>query len=70
MGRKILMILLGAGAIAGFASGFARLHHGSYRHFGHGVDGRSEFEERVADTCTESALRVYRGQASKPGQAP
>ena len=73
MRRRILMVLLGVGAVAGFASGFARLCYGGYGHFGHGrFDRQSEFERRVADTCAESALRVYsrQGQAPKPGQVP
>jgi hypothetical protein len=57
MGRKALMILLGLGAVAGFGAGFARLCHIGYGH--HGGDRRAAFEKRVADTCTESALRVY-----------
>jgi len=72
MRRRLLMVLLGFGAVAGFASGFARLCH-DYGHFGHGRFAReSELERRVADTCAEAALRVYgrQGQAPKPGQAP
>jgi hypothetical protein len=71
MPRKVLMVLLGLGALAGFGSGFARLCHGGYGHFGHlgGLSHHSEFERRVADTCAESALRVY-GRQGKPGQAP
>ena len=70
MTRKLLMVLLGLGAVAGFASGFARLcyGHGNFgpgSRFGHHAD----FERRVADTCAESALRVYDRQA-KPVQAP
>lgn len=65
-GRKILMVVLGVGAVAGFASGFARLcHYGTGGRFGH----RAELEQRVADACTESALRVYgrqSGGAVKP----
>jgi hypothetical protein len=71
MPRTILMVVLGFGAVAGFASGFARLHHGGYAGFGHGgFDRHAEFQRRVADACTESALRVYRDQAPKAGRAP
>lgn len=73
MRRRLLMLLLGLGAIAGFASGFARLCYGGYGHFGHGRSAReTEFERRVADTCTESALRVYgrKAQGSGPGPTP
>jgi hypothetical protein len=61
MGRKLLMVLLGLGAIAGFGAGFARLCYGGWGHHGPGgrFDRHAEFERRVADTCTEAALRVY-----------
>lgn len=69
MGRRLLMVLLGLGAVAGFGAGFARLCAGP-GHFGHGRFGRHEdFERRVADTCTESALRVY-GQKTAAGPKP
>ena len=72
MRRKLLMVLLGVGAIAGFGSGFARLAYGGFGRFGHGdhFDRHSEFQRRVADACTESALRVYKEQAPKAGQTP
>lgn len=72
MRRRILMVLLGAGAVAGFASGFARLHHGGYGPFGHGdrFDRHTDLQRRVADACTESALRVYKEQSPRGGQAP
>jgi hypothetical protein len=71
MRRKLLMVLLGLGAVAGFASGFARLCHAGYGHFGPGGHAahRGDFERRVADTCAESAWRVYEKQA-KPGPTP
>ena len=70
MGRKFLMVLLGVGAVAGFAAGFARLCYGGYGHAAHGrFDRHSEFERRVADTCAESALKVYNRQAA-PGNKP
>ena len=72
MGRKFLMVVLGLGAIAGFGAGFARLCYG-YGSWGHGPGGRfdrhAEFERRVADTCTEAALRVY-DRHSPPGTKP
>jgi hypothetical protein len=70
MGRKFLMVLLGVGAVAGFGAGFARLCYGGYGHGPHGRFARhAEFERRVADTCAESALRVYNRQAP-PGTKP
>ena len=71
MGRKLLMVLLGLGAVGGFASGFAHLCHGPFGRYGHGPGGydrHSEFERRVADTCTEAALRVYNQKTT--GQKP
>lgn len=68
MGRKLLMVLLGLGAVAGFGAGFARLCHGGFGHHGH-FGRHADFERRVADTCTESALRVY-GQKSSAGPKP
>jgi hypothetical protein len=61
MRRKLLMVLLGVGAVAGFGVGFARLCYGGYGHHGPGgrVGRHAEFERRVADACAESALRVY-----------
>lgn len=63
MGRRLLMVVLGLGAVAGFGAGFARLCHGP------GHERRADFERRVADACTESALRVY-GQKTAAGQKP
>ncbi|HEY6079291.1 MAG TPA: hypothetical protein VIW29_10835 [Polyangiaceae bacterium] len=68
MGRKLLMVVLGLGAVAGFGAGFARLCHSDWRpgaRFGH----HAELERRVADACTESALRVY-GRQSGAGEKP
>jgi len=48
MARRFVMFLLGAGAIAGFASAF---HH----HF----ERREAFERHLADVCTDAALRAY-----------
>jgi len=71
MGRKFLMVLLGVGAVAGFAAGFARMCHGGFGHYGAGsrFGHHGDFERRVADTCAESALRVYNRQ-SPPGPKP
>lgn len=65
MRRKLLMVLLGFGAVAGFGAGFARL--AGHGRFGH--DRHREWESRVADACTESALRVY-AKKSGAGAAP
>ena len=71
MGRKFLMVLLGVGAVAGFASGLARMCGGGFGHYGPGsrFDHHRDFERHVADTCAESALKVYQRQSpsgSKP----
>ncbi len=68
--RKTLMVVLGIGAVAGFGAGFARLCYGPHGHFGARDDRHAEFERRIADTCTESALRVYGRQAAGAGQKP
>ena len=64
MGRKFLMVLLAFGAVGGFAAGFGRLCYGGACHFGPGgrFDRHAEFERHVADTCAESALKVYNRQ--------
>ena len=74
MRRKLLMVLLGFGAIAGFGAGFARLCHGGYGGWGHhGPGGRFDrhaaFEQHIAETCTEAAKRVY-DRSPAPGSKP
>lgn len=69
MRRKVLMAVLGLGAVLGFGAGFARLCYGGWAHHGPGArhERRAAFEKRVADTCTEAALRVYsKSGASAP----
>lgn len=71
MKRKILMVVLGLGAIAGFAAGFARLCHGP-GHWGHGgwrSERHAAFEKRVADVCTAAALRASKAEPA-PGAKP
>lgn len=62
MRKKLLMVALAAGAVLGFGSGFARLHSGAGP-FGNGR--RAAFERRVAETCTQSALRVYEEKSAR-----
>ncbi len=50
MKRRILIVLLGLGAVAGFAAGLGRLCH-------HGRD-RAAFENHVADVCVRAAERA------------
>jgi hypothetical protein len=63
MRRRILMVLLALGAFGGFAAGFASL-----RCRAHGPHGwhsrRAAFEQRVAQTCVDAALRA------RPAEAP
>jgi len=54
MGRYVLMGLLALGAVAGFGSGFARMHQ--YRH-GEACGYRG-VERRAAEACTRAALDV------------
>jgi hypothetical protein len=52
------MVLLGLGALGGFAAGFAslRCHHG---HRQHGWQGRrAAFEQHVAQICADAAVRA------------
>jgi hypothetical protein len=50
--RKIAIVLLAFGTVAGFASGFSHWHcmHNMREH---------AFEDHVADVCTRAAQRVY-----------
>ena len=60
--RKLLIVLLTFGAIAGFTAGFARLWH--FHHDGPGRYGRHRgeaFEQRVADVCVGAAARRHHG---------
>jgi hypothetical protein len=59
MKRKIIIGLLALGTIGGFALGFARLCGGHRHHAWHG----QRFEQRVAEICTQAALKA---QADKP----
>lgn len=63
MRRKFCAVVLGIGAIAGFASGFRGLHHmGSCAC---GWSGRhSNFEAHVADVCTEAVERAERARGN------
>jgi hypothetical protein len=56
MKRAFLIVLFSFGTVGGFAHGFA--HLGRCASSCH-AQRRQAFEERVADTCTRSAQRVY-----------
>ena len=51
MRRRALILLLGFGTVAGFAAGFAHLHH-------HGCSRHAGFERHVASVCADAALRA------------
>jgi hypothetical protein len=51
MKRRILMVLLGLGAVGGYASGFAHMHRC-------GRDHRSSFERHVAEVCVGAAKGI------------
>ena len=59
--RKIKMVLLGLGALGGFASGFASLscHRARWHH------RRSHFQERVTQVCTDAVARAQQRSAVK-----
>ena len=70
--RKIWIILLALGAVAGFAAGFRSLHRWGHD-FGHGSwhgTRRAAFEAHVADVCTQAAERVIRERAAVGDRAP
>jgi hypothetical protein len=46
--RRVLMILFGVGALAGFGSGFHSMRH-------HACERRQAFEEHVAKVCVDAA---------------
>ena len=64
MRRKFWAVILGIGAIAGFAAGFRSMHHMGYDACGcsgFGPHGRrAAFEAHVADVCTQAAERSQR----------
>jgi hypothetical protein len=72
MSRKFWIIVLAIGTVAGFAAGFARLHH--YRHHGYGHwghhDRHAAFEQRVAEVCTQAAAKVYDAKTKPPAATP
>jgi hypothetical protein len=67
MRRKFWILILSVGVVAGFAVGFARLHH--FREHGHPHFGGERFERHVADLCTEAAVRAYEERSRNPGKA-
>lgn len=50
--RKALIVLLALGTVVGYGSAFARARAC------HWQGKRAHFEERVADICTDAALRA------------
>ena len=63
MRRKFWAVLLGIGAVAGFAAGFRSMHRMGYDACGCGLgphDRRANFEAHVADVCTQAAERSQR----------
>ena len=50
MRRKALILVLGLGAVAGFASSLFGCHY-------HGIERRQAFEDHIADVCTRAADR-------------
>ncbi len=62
MRRKAWMLVLGLGAIAGFASGIFGCHYRS--------DRRQAFEDHVADVCTRAAERSREHAPSSAARAP
>jgi hypothetical protein len=68
--RKLLIVLLALGAIAGFSAGFARLWHFHHYGPGYGWHRGERFEQRVADVCVEAAeRRLHPGVPGAPAPA-
>ena len=61
MKRKLLIVLLGFGAIAGYAGGCVSMHH-------HGFQRRAAFEQHVADVCVAAAHRVHDTRKDEPAE--
>jgi hypothetical protein len=59
MKRKIVIGLLAAGTVLGYAAGFASLRR-------HGCARRAAMEKHVAETCVDAAERHHRGRAALP----
>ncbi len=77
MRRRIGIVLLALGTVAGFRFGFARLGGycphgygcGGPGFYGHGRfgDGRQNIEDRAADACVRAAERVLAEHRTTPG---
>jgi hypothetical protein len=59
--RKLVIVLLGLGTVAGFAAAFGR-HHWRHHHGHH----RAAFEQRVADVCVRASERTLQGKPVTP----
>jgi hypothetical protein len=72
--RRITIVLLSVGAIAGFSAGLIHLIHGPCRigRHDHGPwsERRAEFEQHVAEICTEAAHKVMAKEVDTPSGAP
>lgn len=62
MARRLVIVLLGVGAVLGFGFGIARLSYGyHFGHYGYGSQ-RAEFEAHIAEVCTKAASKVFAEQ--------
>ena len=69
MRHSLLIALLVFGAIAGFGSGFARLHHERHRQSGDFCWYRGGLEQRAAQACTRAAIELME-QRKTAGAGP
>ena len=58
MRRRILIVLLAIGTVAGFASGFAHLHQYRGEHW-------RKVEDHMADVCVRAAERAHPAPAKE-----
>ena len=56
MRRRLKIVLLSLGVVAGYGAGF--VHLVAWHRYGHGYGRRAAFERHVADVCVDAALRA------------
>ena len=70
MKRTLLIVLLSAGTLVGFASGCASIACHVHRHHQRGAAHWKQFESHVADVCLRAAERAPAEPAKAPPPTP